>query len=80
MKASSKAGKALVAQLATIEAGDKTEIEGFLTGFGAPVWAHCTEHEAEKFWQFALYWNGVHIQDAVVERAGDNLTIDVLGA
>lgn len=79
MKVTTKAAKELLARLATVKVGDFLAFDGFLTGFGEPVNAHCTEIELGKFWQFALYWNSVFLQNVVVEHLPNELVIDTLG-
>jgi hypothetical protein len=82
MKDSTKQAKELLAKLAPLKLGDKLQFDGFLTGLGIdqPVDAHCTEIEMNKFWQFALYWNSIFIQNVVVEHLPGELVIDTLGA
>jgi hypothetical protein len=77
---SSKKGKELHAQLQPLKLGDKLYLDGFLTGLNQQTVAHCTEVEAGKFWQFALYWCGVHIQNVVAEVQGTDLVLENLGS
>lgn len=80
MKPNSKEAKALLYTLETVKVGDKLEFDGFLTGFGTKVQAHCVEVEENRFWQFCLYWNSISIQSVVVERTPDELIVECLGA
>jgi hypothetical protein len=77
----SRAGKALLAKMGEVKVGDKREFTGFIEGFDEPVIGHCVEIEAGKFWQFALFWNSVFLQDVVIEKHvnGEDVVIDVLG-
>jgi hypothetical protein len=79
MKATSKEAKALMERINPLKVGDSLHFDGFLKGFGQSVDAHCTEIEPGHFWQFALYWNAIHIQDVVVERLPNEVVVDVLG-
>jgi hypothetical protein len=82
IKQDSKNGKALMAKLTPLVVGGKLSLTGFMPGFDEPLDAHCTEIEPGKFWQFALFWNSVFIQDVVIEKHvnGEDIIIDVLGA
>ncbi len=79
MKTNTKAAKELLAKLEGLKVGDSLDFDGFLPSFKQPVNAHCTEIELNKFWQFALYWNAVFLQNVVVERLPNELVIDTLG-
>ena len=79
MKPDTKQAKALLAQVEPLHVGDKLTFNGFLTGFSEPVVGHCVELEPGHYWQFSLFWNGIHIQNVIVERLPDELVLDVLG-
>jgi hypothetical protein len=80
MKLASKEAKAILAKIEGLKLGQQVQFDGFLHGFGKPVDAFLTEIEDGRFWQFALYWNSVHLQDVVVEKIPNELIVDVLGA
>lgn len=79
VKTTSKEGMTLMSRLADVKLGDKLQFEGFMDGFGQSTVAHCVEVEAGRFWQFSLFWCGVHIQDVVAEVQDDNLVLEACG-
>lgn len=81
MKLSSKEAKTLLEKMETVKIGDRLKFDGFLSGFGEEVDAHCVEIEPHKFWEFTLMWNSVIIQKVVVEvdLVKKELVVDTLG-
>jgi hypothetical protein len=77
MKVSSLKGKEFLTQLKNIQISDSMPLASPFSAIAADgTQALCVDRDKDVFWQFALYWLGVHVGDVCVEIKNDLMLVE----